>query len=142
MKESTRKFIEKSETRTKLLELYPAGTAVEMPVIEEQYLILSKSKMKESVIRARARHVYLRLVDEGVWLGSIEPFVRVYHGDCFEWADKHTLHVGRGGKRLRGQTALRFRTIRGTTQSIALDKVVNVQQLHHIYQEHVKAKSH
>jgi len=132
VKETTQKFIQRSQTIKRLLEKYPEGTEVEMPVIEEDYLYHSSSKKTPAQIRARGRHIYLRLVEEGFWRGSTEPYVKIIHGDCFEWAHKEHIQLVDGGMKLKGKKALQYRTVAGNYQSIELEKVKNLVELNQL----------
>lgn len=116
-----------------------------MSTIEEKYAELSSSKKDEASKRARGRHVFLRLVDEGFWHGSTEPYVRVYHSEesgVFEWAHKDSLRMGRGGKQLKGKRGLMYTTVAGTHQAIDVNKVNNLAELSKLVaNRHVKSET-
>ena len=131
------KFIRTSETRWDLVREYPEGSEVTMEEIEAAYERLSRSPKSNEVKRARGRHVYLRLVDEGYWKGDLSQWVKVEQMDgIFYWSRIGTLRVDDGVK--VKTKVLRFETVSGKYQSIGIQHINNLAEL---MQHYVKAEN-
>ena len=123
----TKKWIKRSWTISAIVKKYPVGSEVTMKQAEEAYVELSPSPKSEASKRTRARHVYLRMVDEGIWKGNTSPYIKVEQGDgIFYWAEPGTFQVE---KLKSGAYMLRFKTANGVSQSINFEHIRNLKEL-------------